>query len=290
MVSTSLATSALGQANATAGWADGFVKTNGEYVTIGSIMVKTNSSLDSEEYKRYCWRTDQLAKIMNSESVNTTGLIEVGAHELLKDYPKRTGGYDFLMIATERYGLKGERDKARSLARELIGGSAPEKVKLFAKGILNRLDSMNNPITLHFKSVDGREINLAALRGKVVLVDFWATDCAGCVAELPRVKAAYDKFHGQGLEVIGISCDTDKEKLNKFIVKNELPWPQYCDGKIQTENRLTQEFGIDGIPHMFLVDKKGCLRFDDVRASDQPQRKEDTTSVEEKITKLLAED
>ena len=120
-------------------------------------------------------------------------------------------------------------------------------------------------------------------------MDFWATDCTPCVAELPRVKAAYDQFHGRGFEVIGISCDTDQEKLKKFIVKHELPWPEYCDGKPQGENKLTQDFGIDGIPHMFLVDKKGYLHFDKVRASGAVSSKDGTTSFEEKIRALLAQ-
>ena len=87
------------------------------------------------------------------------------------------------------------------------------------------------------------------------------------MAELPRVKAAYDKFHAQGFEIIGISCDTDKEQLNRFLKEKELPWPQYYDGQQQTKNKFAQEFGVDGIPQMFLVDKKGYLRFDNVRAN-----------------------
>jgi peroxiredoxin len=102
------------------------------------------------------------------------------------------------------------------------------------------------------------------------------------------VKAAYDKFRGQGFEVIGISCDTDKEQLNKFLDEKGFPWPQYFDGK-GFGNKISQSFGIDGIPHMFLVDKKGLLRFDNVRASDKYHPKNDTTGFEEKISKLLAE-
>jgi thiol-disulfide isomerase/thioredoxin len=141
---------------------------------------------------------------------------------------------------------------------------------------------------LQFTAVDGREVDLVGMRGKVVLVDFWATTCGPCIKELPRVKAAYDKFRGQGFEVIGISCDTDKEQLNKFLDEKGFPWPQYFDGK-GFGNKISQSFGIDGIPHMFLVDKKGLLRFDNVRASDKYHPKNDTTGFEEKISKLLAE-
>jgi peroxiredoxin len=110
------------------------------------------------------------------------------------------------------------------------------------------------------------------------------------VKELPRLKEAYEKFRGQGFEVIGVSCDTDKERLNKFLKERDISWPQYFDGKQQSDNKFTVEFGIDGIPHMFLVDKNGFLRFDNVRADDKYHPKDDTTSFEEKIAKLLAEE
>jgi hypothetical protein len=72
--------------------------------------------------------------------------------------------------------------------------------------------------------------------------------------------------------------------------KSPEPWPQNFDGKSQEDNKFTVEFGIDGIPHMFLVDKKGLLRFDNVRASDKYHPKGETISFEEMITKLLAEE
>jgi peroxiredoxin len=123
----------------------------------------------------------------------------------------------------------------------------------------------------------------------VVLVDFWGTRCGPCVGELPRVKAAFDKFHSQGFEVIGISCDTDQRELEKYVKRHDICWPQYFDGKQQNDNRFTVEFGINGIPHMFLVDKRGLLRFDNVRASDQVHTNDDSTSLEGRISTLLAE-
>jgi peroxiredoxin len=117
------------------------------------------------------------------------------------------------------------------------------------------------------------------MRGKVVLVVFWATWCAPCVAETPALKSAYDKFHAQGLEIIGISRDKqeDKGRLNKFLKARNIPWPQYFDGKGH-ENQIALEFGIDGVPDLFLIDKKGVLRETKVREG-----------LEQKISKLLPE-
>jgi peroxiredoxin len=282
--------SAPAQTNFPAVMPPDYAKTNGEYVTLGNIMVKTNSPMNTDEFKQYHWRCDQLMKINNSGVSNSTDLAVAAARALIKDYPKRPNGYQFLMAGTEDYEYDGEPAKARALAEELIAGSAPERFKPWAKGFLNRLDSAGKPVDLKFTAVDGREVDLAQLRGKVVLVDFWGTHCGPCVAELPRVKAAYEKFHAQGFEVVGISCDTDQKELEDYVKEHGLVWPQYFDGKQQGDNKFTVAFGIDGIPHMFLVDKKGFLRFDNVRARADAHPKGDTTSFEQKISQLLAEE
>ncbi len=266
-----------------------FVKTNGEDVTIGNIMVKTNSPLNTDYFKQFKWRENQLMKIANSGASNAMDLVVKGAWALIKDYPNEANGYQDITMAIEAYEYDGKPAKSRALADEFIASSAPEKYKLWTKGFLNRFDSRGKPMSLQFTAVDGREVDLAKMQGKVVLVDFWGTRCRPCVAELPRVKAALEKFHAQGFEVIGISCDTDKEELERYVKQHDISWPQYFDGKQQGDNKFTVEFGIDGIPHMFLVDRKGFLRFDNVRASDKYHPKNDTTSFEEKITKLLAE-
>ena len=266
-----------------------FVKTNGEYVAIGNIMVKTNSPLNTDEFKQFKWRQEQVMKIEMTGATNRTDLFVAAAWKLAKDYPERINGYQFLMAAMESYEYDGQPAKARALAKELMGSAAPEDIKHWTEGFLHRLDSANQPVAIKFTAVDGREVDLAQLRGRVVLVDFWATGCGPCRQELPRVKADYDLFHAQGFEVIGISCDTDKEQLNRFVKEKELPWPQYFDGQQQTKNKIAQAFGIDGIPHMFLVDKKGLLRFDNVRAREGVHSNGDATSFEEKISQLLAE-
>ena len=277
------------ESNSTTGWGNGFVKTNGEFVTIGGIMVKTNSPLNTDYFKHFMWRENQLMTIADSRAANATDLLAEGAWALIKDYPKEENGYQNIMMAIEGYEYEGQPAKSRTLADKLIASSAPEKYKLWAKGLLNRLDSHGKPVSLQFKAVDGREVDLAQMRGKVVLVDFWGTHCGPCVAELPRVKAALEKFHAQGFEVIGISCDTDKKELEDYVKRHDISWPQYFDGKQQDDNKFIVGFGIDGIPHMFLVDKKGLLRFDNVRASDKYHPKDDTTSFEETISRLLAE-
>jgi thiol-disulfide isomerase/thioredoxin len=140
------------------------------------------------------------------------------------------------------------------------------------------LHSLGNPLDIKFNAVDGREVDSNRMKGHVVLVEFWATWCPGCVAEIPRIKQAYDKYHTHGFDVIGISLDTDKKALDNFVQRHQIPWPQYFDGKPVRENKFDIQFGIEGIPVLWLADKKGIMC--DAQAADDLPRK---------IQRLLAE-
>ncbi|MSU64679.1 MAG: TlpA family protein disulfide reductase [Opitutus sp.] len=119
-----------------------------------------------------------------------------------------------------------------------------------------------------FAEVDlqGAPLSIAKYKGKVVLLDFWATWCGPCIAELPTVVEAYKKFHSKGFEIIGISLDKAdaKEKLVAFTKEHEMPWVQYYDGKYW-ENKLVATYGIRSIPATFLLDGEGKIVGKDLR-------------------------
>jgi thiol-disulfide isomerase/thioredoxin len=115
-----------------------------------------------------------------------------------------------------------------------------------------------SPIDLKYTAVDGTAIDLANLRGKVVLVNFWATWCPPCREEVPNVVAAYQKYHDKGFEVLGVSLDQDQNTLQAFTRDNGMVWPQYFDGK-GWSNEIARSQGIRSIPAMWLVGKDGKL-------------------------------
>jgi len=117
---------------------------------------------------------------------------------------------------------------------------------------------MNAPLEMAFTGTDGREVDLAKLRGKVVLVDFWATWCMPCIMELPEVLQAYEKFHDKGFEIVGVSLDEDKERLAQFVKQKKMPWPQYFDGK-RWQNKLAVKYGVDATPSGYLIDRDGKI-------------------------------
>jgi thiol-disulfide isomerase/thioredoxin len=176
----------------------------------------------------------------------------------LKQFPTNSMIHTMLVAVAQR--STGERQK--ELATEIMNApGAPAGAKTLANHILKGTKpyQVGQPLDIRFTALDGREVDLAKLKGKVVLVEFWSTTCGPCIAEMPTVKAVYQKLHDQGFEVVAISLDDKESALRRFIKEKELPWPQHFDGK-GWENQFAVRYGIFGIPTKWLVDKRGNLR------------------------------
>ena len=146
---------------------------------------------------------------------------------------------------------------ARTIYEEVTKDDDPE-IAQAAKSALELMELRDKPLELSFTAVDGQEFDLADLRGKVVLVDFWATWCPPCVEEAPQLVKTYEKFKDRGFEIVGISLDNDKGALEKFTKEYRMTWPQFFDGK-GWDNELAQRFKIQSVPTMWLFGRDGKL-------------------------------
>ncbi len=107
---------------------------------------------------------------------------------------------------------------------------------------------------------DGKSFNIHSVKAKIKIIDFWASWCAPCRALTPHLLKLYDEFHEQGLEIIGISLDDNKEAWIKAIKEENIPWIQgsRLDG-FKPNNPLNQLYGIQGIPHIVLLDANNYI-------------------------------
>lgn len=107
------------------------------------------------------------------------------------------------------------------------------------------------------KTLDGKPFELSDLRGKIVLVDFWATWCGPCIAEMPNIRKTLDKYGEDGdFVVLGISLDNDEKTVGKFIRKREIPWAQIVTGPAD-KSAIAQQYFVAGIPATFLIGPDG---------------------------------
>lgn len=174
--------------------------------------------------------------------------------------------YAFEMAHTPAECAQAWRTFAEGPDRE-VADLAGQKVSVMGK-------LAGGPVELAFTAIDGRRVDLNALRGKVVLLDFWATWCPPCRAEIPNVKKVYAAYRDKGFEIVGVSCDVAPDPANSaawervaktgaevldFTRKNGMPWPQEYEGKKHNEggNALASRFAVTGIPAGFLLDQNG---------------------------------
>jgi thiol-disulfide isomerase/thioredoxin len=253
--------------------------------TIVARTLSTAAELAGEEYeKRFDAYVDQLIKEQPESSATEYGVAQrffsrhlsgepkpEALDDLLKfheQFPKNAQTVLLFRVLGSRWSQAGEVERAIEVyekGMELFGETRSAE---YLKRPLRDLAMIGKPMEIKGPSPDGHHIDLAEMKGKVVLIDFWGTWCGPCVGEIPNIKKVYEKHHDAGFEVIGVNVGDDKETLAKFLKENEVAWPQiqFVDDKGKEQpNKVAQQYEINSFPSTYLIGRDGNVIAVDVR-------------------------
>ena len=173
---------------------------------------------------------------------------------------------------------------AKTQVDNLKDPEAKEELDRNCKQFMSRIGILNKPMNLsELVDVAGKPLDLARYKGKVVLVDFWATWCGPCLQEIPNIEDAFLTHSKDGFEVIGVNLDEDRASLDSFLKSKNLPWSTYVSSKpdaVGFDTPLAKEIGISSIPFIAIIGKDGNVAGIHVRGR----------KITDKIVELLAKE
>lgn len=174
-------------------------------------------------------------------------------------WPEAEAAWD-LTTPYLRFALESEAGLNERQLLEHLLQARNRHVRAFARARLDEENLATAPFELRFRALDGRPVDLAELRGRVVLFDFWASWCQPCLEELPFIKSLAAKYEEAGLSIIGISLDQEgaRSQFTRLVAEHGVTWPQHFSGQGWRDD-LARTFTITAIPDTRLFDQQGLL-------------------------------
>lgn len=162
-----------------------------------------------------------------------------------------------LQMARANLLYRVDAQKAKSFLEELTR-DPDQQLAQAARARLAKAELLGKQLDLHFTATDGSTIDLAQLRGKVVLIDFWASWCPDCIRELPEIQKLNQDYRASGLVILGISLDRDRLAMASFFTRKGINWPIYFDGKGWNDTYAVQ-YSVHQIPEIWIINKDGIV-------------------------------
>lgn len=229
------------------------------YKQIDSLGQIANANQDNKE----------MMQVLQSEYFKINDNILNQQKQFIKDNPKSVAS---AFIAANY--LNEKMDKTAEEIQTIFNSLDPSiQSSFFGKKINEMGDklkgtSVGKPASdFTLNDVNDKPVSLSSFKGKVTLIDFWASWCGPCRAENPNVVNAYAKYHDKGLEILGVSLDDQKDKWMSAIEKDHLTWTHVSDLKGWNSTAATL-YGIQSIPANFLLDSQGVIIAKDLRGED----------------------
>lgn len=266
-----------------------------QFIELNTILQASNNSLDSLKAKlneaMMSTRMDSLKmdSLNNIAEAAYMGIIERSSPALIKkveEFPASIANFSAFNninieknLSTYEKVEKGLTEKypASLYAQQLKKNIDMYKQQFELQEAQNKVLPNNAPMPeIRLNDVNGKPIALSSLKGKVVLVDFWASWCGPCRKENPNVVRLYNQYHKKGFDIYSVSLDDDKEKWERAIQKDGLTWNHVSDLK-GWYSPVCKQFNINSIPFTILVDKAGNIIAKGLRGG----------ALEEKLQQLL---
>jgi len=182
-----------------------------------------------------------------------------GIDEFLEKYPDEDVLTKLRLVWMKFRYVKGD-DSAhmREIYKQVTEVAPRTKQARWAAGQLRQIDDLGKPFELEFNDyLTGRHVSVSDMKGKVVVVLFWASYSAPCQTLMPDMVKLYEEFRDKGVEFVGISEDIDENRLKQYLQDENITWPQYFDKKKSKD--YAESWGLLAVPEIFLVDREGRL-------------------------------
>lgn len=240
---------------------------------------------------RYSFKKETVIQIMDKKHFTLMKMgrfadslkISLQLEEMAKEIGQADNPWYCLKIADSYIGMKNTGEAVEWIGKavyernfknyKIFSNSNYDTLRTnadFQKMILYMKDKigLNHPAKeFTITAVDGAKLSLSSFKGKVVLIDFWDVLCTPCVRAIPELKELYKTYHEQGLEIIGISLDTDEDLLKNFLNERSIPWKVACSYK-GYEDYTVKLYGINATPSTWLIDRNGVLRYNEVKGEE----------------------